>query len=261
MVRNAARALYIPPGSRDVHIERILRTIHDAIDPAGLPSHLDVLLDYARAEPAPSDDPRRHRRRHRSDRSASRAAASSRRPARGALLLRRRRGDDRSGAARTSAFTSSASAPDVPDFFRHNEALHDDLVATMRRRAEATRATLGRLGIAATRLTGESSVVPGDGRTARTAPPDAALTVSPRWMTARRRRSCPPTTTCSRRSPTAGCGWRFGVVAGLLAIVLVVWMLHAVPDAAARGAGRPAHGQGPVPGRGRRPATGATPTS
>ncbi len=46
-VRNAARALYIPPGSRDVHIERILRTIHDAIDTAGLPSHLDVLLDYA----------------------------------------------------------------------------------------------------------------------------------------------------------------------------------------------------------------------
>ena len=100
MGRNAARALYIPPGSRDVHIERILRTIHDAIDPAGLPSHLDVLLDYAAQQPAPPDDPRRHRRRHRSDRAPSRPAASPRRPARGALLLRRRRGDDRSGAAR-----------------------------------------------------------------------------------------------------------------------------------------------------------------
>src|SRR4029079_1795776 len=45
--RNPARAIFVPPGGRDVHLERIRRAIHDAIDPAGLPSHLDVLLDYA----------------------------------------------------------------------------------------------------------------------------------------------------------------------------------------------------------------------
>ena len=39
--------------------------------------------------------------------------------------------------------------------------LHDDLVATMRRRSEATTTALGKLGIAAVRLSGESSVVPG----------------------------------------------------------------------------------------------------
>jgi predicted DNA repair protein MutK len=49
----------------------------------------------------------------------------------------------------------------VPNFFRHNRQLHEDLGATMRRRAEATRSTLSRLGIAATRLSGESGVVPG----------------------------------------------------------------------------------------------------
>src|SRR5262245_58051146 len=46
-VRNPARALYVPPGTRDVHIERIRRTIHDAIGPNGLPSQLDALLEYA----------------------------------------------------------------------------------------------------------------------------------------------------------------------------------------------------------------------
>ena len=49
----------------------------------------------------------------------------------------------------------------VPAFFRHDATLHDDLVATMRRRADETRATLSRLGIAAIRLSGEPSVVPG----------------------------------------------------------------------------------------------------
>ena len=49
----------------------------------------------------------------------------------------------------------------VPAFFRQSVMLHDDLVATMRRRSEATTTALGKLGIAAVRLTGESSVVPG----------------------------------------------------------------------------------------------------
>ena len=159
-VRNAARALYIPPGSRDVHIERILRTIHDAIDTAGLPSHLDVLLDYAARNlrrqmilvviADDTDLTDRHR-----------------------VVLRRL--DAQHEVLFCSVGDVAMTDPallgrglhvvgvgaQVPDFFRHNEALHDDLVATMRRRAEATRATLGRLGIAATRLTGESSVVPG----------------------------------------------------------------------------------------------------
>jgi hypothetical protein len=48
----------------------------------------------------------------------------------------------------------------VPDYLRRSATLHDDLVGAMHRRAETTRATLGRLGIPATRLGGESTAVP-----------------------------------------------------------------------------------------------------
>ena len=48
----------------------------------------------------------------------------------------------------------------VPAFFRQRAALHDDLVGVAQRRAEATRATLGRLGIAGTRLDGEATTIP-----------------------------------------------------------------------------------------------------
>jgi hypothetical protein len=48
----------------------------------------------------------------------------------------------------------------VPDFYRRNAALHDDLEVAARRRATTTRARLGQLGIAATRVSGETDVVP-----------------------------------------------------------------------------------------------------
>jgi uncharacterized protein (DUF58 family) len=159
-VRNAARAQYIAPGAREVHIERILRTIHDAIDPAGLPSQLDELLDYAAQNlhrqmilvviADDTDLTDRHR----------------------ALL---RRLDAQHEVLYCTVGDVAMTDPallgrdlhvvgvgaHVPAYFRRSEALHDDLIATMRRRANETRATLGRLGIAATRISSESSVVPG----------------------------------------------------------------------------------------------------
>jgi uncharacterized protein (DUF58 family) len=159
-VRNAARALYLPPGSRDVHIERILRTIHDAIDPAGLPSHLDVLLDYAAQNlrrqmilvviADDTDLTDRHRallRRLDAQHEVLYCCVGDVTMTDPALLGRH--------------LHVVGAGAQVPNFFRHNRQLHEDLGVTMRRRAEATRSTLSRLGIAATRLSGESGVVPG----------------------------------------------------------------------------------------------------
>ena len=159
-VRNAARALYLPPGSRDVHIERILRTIHDSIDPGGLPSRLDVLLDYAA---------RNLRRQMILVVIADDVDLTDRH--RGLL----RRLDAQHEVLYCSIGDVAMTEPallgrdlhvvglgaQVPEYLRRNETLHHDLLATGRRRAEATRTTLSRLGIAATRLSGESSVVPG----------------------------------------------------------------------------------------------------
>ena len=158
-MRNAAHALYIPPGTRDVHIERLLRAIHDSIDPAGLPSHLDVLLDYAA---------RHLRRRMILVIVADDIDLTDRHRA----LLRRL--DAQHEVLYCSvgdvAMTDPAllgrqlhvvgAGARVPAYYRRHATLHDDLVATMRRRATDTRATLSRLGIAAVRLSAESSVVP-----------------------------------------------------------------------------------------------------
>ena len=153
-------ALYIPPGARDVHIERLLRAIHESIDPAGSPSHLDVLLDYAA----------RHLRRRMIlviiaddiDLTDRHRALLRRLDAQHEVLYCSV-GDvamtDPALAGRQLHVVGAGAR--VPAFFRRHATLHDDLVATMRRRADDTRATLSRLGIAAIRLSGESSVVPG----------------------------------------------------------------------------------------------------
>jgi uncharacterized protein (DUF58 family) len=158
--RNAARAQYLPPGSRAVHVERILRTIHDAIVPDGLPSNLDVLLDYAA----------RHLRRQMilvviaddTDLTERHRALLRRLDAQHEVLYCTV-GDvsmTDPGLLGRELHVVGAGAR-VPDYFRHSVELHTDLLATMRRRSDATRSTLGRLGIAATRLSGEAAVVPG----------------------------------------------------------------------------------------------------
>src|SRR5918995_3440225 len=45
-VRNAERIVHVPFGSNELHIERMLRVIHDAIDAEGEVPRLDVLLEY-----------------------------------------------------------------------------------------------------------------------------------------------------------------------------------------------------------------------
>jgi uncharacterized protein (DUF58 family) len=158
-VHNPARAIYVPPGGRDVHLERILRAIHDAIDPAGLPSRLDVLLDYAA---------RNLRRRMILVVIADDADLTERH----CSLLRRL--DAQHEVLFCSVGDVAMTDPallgrdlhvvgvgaNVPAFFRQRDALHDDLTNTMRRRAETTRATLSRLGIAGTRLAGEATTIP-----------------------------------------------------------------------------------------------------
>jgi uncharacterized protein (DUF58 family) len=158
--RNAARAQYLPPGSRDVHIERILRTIHDAIVPHGLPSNLDVLLDYAA----------RHLRRQMilvviaddTDLTERHRGLLRRLDAQHEVLYCTV-GDvsmTDPGLLGRELHVVGAGAR-VPEYFRHSDELHTDLLATARRRSDATRSVLGRLGIAATRLSGEAAVVPG----------------------------------------------------------------------------------------------------
>jgi uncharacterized protein (DUF58 family) len=156
--RNPARAIFVPPGGRDVHLERILRAIHDAIDPAGLPSHLDVLLDYAA---------RNLRRRMILVVIADDVDLTERHRS----LLRRL--DAQHEVLFCSVGDVAMTDPallghdlhvlgvgaNVPPFFRQHAALHDDLTNAMRRRSEATRATLTRLGIAGTRLGGEATTI------------------------------------------------------------------------------------------------------
>jgi uncharacterized protein (DUF58 family) len=158
-VHNEARAIYVRPGSRAVHVERILRTIHDSIDATGLPSNLEALFAHAA---------RILRRRMILVVLADDIDLTDRHTA----LLRRLAaqhevlyctvGDvtlcDPALAGRDLVVIGAGVH--VPDFYRRNAALHDDLVAAARRRADGTRMRLGRLGISATRVSGESGVMP-----------------------------------------------------------------------------------------------------
>jgi uncharacterized protein (DUF58 family) len=157
-VRNEARAIYVPPGKRNAHIEQILRVIHDAIDPDGLPSQLDRLLHYAS----------RHLRRRMIvvvvaddiDLSARHIALLRRLDAQHELLYCTVGDVTMTDPALIGHELHVVGAgANVPAFFRQRAELHVDLVATMQRRATATRSTLSRLGIASTRLTGEADVV------------------------------------------------------------------------------------------------------
>jgi uncharacterized protein (DUF58 family) len=157
--RNDARAIYIRPGGRAVHVERILRTINDSIDAAGPPSNLDGLLAHAArilrrrmilVVVADDIDLTDHH------------SALLRRLVAQHEVLYCTVGDvtmtDSALAGRDLLVVGAGAR--VPDFYRRNAALHDDLVAAARRRADVTRMRLGQLGIAATRVSGESGVVP-----------------------------------------------------------------------------------------------------
>ncbi len=158
-VRNEARAIYLRPGGRAVHVERILRTIHDSIDATGLPSNLDGLLAHAA---------RILRRRMILVIVADDIDLTDRHSA----LLRRLAAQHEVLYCTVGDVTMTdpaltgrdlvvvGSGAHVPDFYRRNAALHDDLVAAARRRADDTRKRLGQLGIASTRVSGEYDVVP-----------------------------------------------------------------------------------------------------
>ncbi|NOS31014.1 DUF58 domain-containing protein, partial [Staphylococcus aureus] len=44
--RNAGRVHFVPAGRGDAHLERVLRAVHDAVDPDGGDSDLGAMLDY-----------------------------------------------------------------------------------------------------------------------------------------------------------------------------------------------------------------------
>ena len=158
-VRNAERILQVPLAASDLHIERMLRVIHDTIDPIGYPSCLDDLLEYVC---------RNIRRRMIVVVIADDVDLTDRHQA----LLRRLDAQHEVLYCTIGDVTMTdpalhgrplhvlGASAHVPAFFRNNTKLHDDLVELGRRRASDTRATLNRLGISGTRLSGEADVVP-----------------------------------------------------------------------------------------------------
>ena len=158
-VRNADRIVHVPFGFNELHIERMLRLIHDGIDAEGDMPRLDVLLEYVsrnvrrRTILVVISDDIDLTERHRS-------------------LLRRLDAQHEILFCTVGDVTMTdpallerdlrvvGSGGHVPAFFRNRGLLHDDLVALGRRRAAATRSTLNRLGIVGTRLSGDVDVVP-----------------------------------------------------------------------------------------------------
>lgn len=159
IVRNQDRILHVPLATSDLHIERMLRVIHDAITPDGYPPQLDVLLHYVS----------RHVRRRTImvvisddiDLTPRHLALLRRLDAQHEILFCTvgdvSMTDPELGRRELQVIGSGGH---VPAFFRGRSSLHHDLVELGRRRAEATRAALNRLGIVGTRLVGETDVVP-----------------------------------------------------------------------------------------------------
>jgi uncharacterized protein (DUF58 family) len=158
-VRNAERIVHVPFGSNDLHIERMLRVIHDAIDAEGEMPRLEVLLEYVA---------RNVRRRTMLVIVTDDIDLTDRHRA----LLRRLDAQHEilfctvgdvtmtDPSLRERSLRVVGSGGHVPAYFRQRGRLHADLLALGRRRAAETRATLGRLGIVGTRLAGEADVVP-----------------------------------------------------------------------------------------------------
>lgn len=158
-VRNDERIVQVPLAASDLHIERMLRIIHDSIDVDGPPSRLDDLLEYVA---------RRVRRRM-----ILAIIADDIDPTERHLSILRRLAAQHEilfctvgdvtmtdPALRARELTVVGADARVPRYFRDRTDLHDDLLEIGRQRAAATRAALNRLGIVGTRLCGEATVVP-----------------------------------------------------------------------------------------------------
>jgi uncharacterized protein (DUF58 family) len=157
-VGNVHHIAYVPPRRDELHLERLLRSIHDAIDLDGEPSDVTSLLEYVARHfnrrmivvvisddvGLDADDERMLRR----------LAAQHE-------VLHCTIGD--------VAMTEPALAGEtlrvvgtpvtIPPFFRADAALHDDLDSLAARRQQARQAVLDRVGVSSARLAGERTVV------------------------------------------------------------------------------------------------------
>ena len=139
-VTNSEHIVYVPPRRDDLHLERLLRTIHDGIDIDGEPSRMHSLLDVRGEALQPPDDRRRH---------SATTSTSTRRDAR---LLRRLAAQHEvlhctiGDVAMTEPALAAATmrvvgtTTTIPAFFRVDDELHADLqsLADQRDRADAS---------------------------------------------------------------------------------------------------------------------------
>jgi uncharacterized protein (DUF58 family) len=155
---NRQHVVYVPPRRDELHLERMLRTIHDAIDTDGEPSQLDILLGYvARHMPRRmivviigddvgiDDAHERLVRRLAAQHEVLYCSVADVAMTEPALA----------GAALRDVGTGEV----VPPFFRRQRGLHDDLSRLAEQRRRATQAVLARSGVASARLTGEATVM------------------------------------------------------------------------------------------------------
>jgi uncharacterized protein (DUF58 family) len=157
-VTNSQHIVYVPPRRDDLHLERLLRTIHDGIELDGEPSRVHSLLTYVA----------RHFNRRmivvviaddidldaRDERLLRRLAAQHE-------VLHCTIGDVAmtEPALAGSALRVVGTTSTVPAFFRTGTELHEDLLALADERQRATQARLARVGVASTRLAEEETVV------------------------------------------------------------------------------------------------------
>ena len=156
---NPHHTAYIPPLRGDVHLERLLRTIHDAIDLGGEPSDPVDLLRYVAthfqrrmivvvvADDDDLDD--------RSERMLRRLAAQHE-------MLYCTIGDVTMTEPALASTTLRAveTGTTIPAYFRSYPGLHDDLTGLARQREAARQATLARAGIGGARVASEHDVIP-----------------------------------------------------------------------------------------------------
>ena len=158
LVRNRERIVYLPPLRGDVHLERVLRTIHDAIDVDGEPSRLDDVLSFVA---------RRFQRRMvvvviADDIGLDEARLKQlRRLAVRQEVLHCTVGDVAmtEPALAESTLRAVGTPLTVPPYFRADAELHVDLGELARQRERDDRALLAAIGIATVRLADEAAAV------------------------------------------------------------------------------------------------------